>query len=144
MTTMTAAQVRTHTAGMEQAPEVPERPRPPRSYPAAYKLASKISEAHTDNSMLQNDLAWQIATDPKIKDRNLKLAETFANRANEASGGKDAGILDTVARIRFMQGQKDEAIALQEKAVGLADGDRKAQLERTLDSYKRGELTKDN
>lgn len=74
----------------------------------------------------------------------MKLAETFANRANEASGGKDAGILDTVARIRFMQGQKDEAIALQEKAVGLADGDRKAQLERTLDSYKRGELTKDN
>jgi transposase len=40
MTTMTAAQVRTHTGGMEQAPdpEVPERARPPRSYPAAYKL----------------------------------------------------------------------------------------------------------
>jgi transposase-like protein len=40
MTTMTAAQMRTHTGGMEQAPdpEVPERPRPPRSYPAAYKL----------------------------------------------------------------------------------------------------------
>ena len=40
MTTMTAAQVRTHTGRMEQAPdpEVPERPRPPRSYPAAYKL----------------------------------------------------------------------------------------------------------
>jgi transposase len=40
MTTMTAAQVRAQTAPMEQAPdpEVPERPRPPRSYPAAYKL----------------------------------------------------------------------------------------------------------
>jgi transposase len=40
MTTMTAAQVRLHTGGMEQVPdpEVPERPRPPRSYPAAYKL----------------------------------------------------------------------------------------------------------
>ena len=40
MTTMTAAQVRTHTGGMDQAPdpEVPERPRPPRTYPAAYKL----------------------------------------------------------------------------------------------------------
>jgi transposase len=40
MTTMTAAQLRTHTGGMEQAPdpEVPERPRPPRTYPAAYKL----------------------------------------------------------------------------------------------------------
>jgi len=40
MTTMTAAQVRAHTGGMDQAPdpEVPERPRPPRQYPAAYKL----------------------------------------------------------------------------------------------------------
>ena len=40
MTTMTAAQVRTHTGGMDRTPdpEVPERPRPPRQYPAAYKL----------------------------------------------------------------------------------------------------------
>jgi transposase len=40
MTTMTAAQVRAQTAPMEQVPdpEVPERPRPPRVYPAAYKL----------------------------------------------------------------------------------------------------------
>jgi hypothetical protein len=40
MTTMTAAQLRTHTGGMDQVPdpEVPERPRPPRQYPAAYKL----------------------------------------------------------------------------------------------------------
>jgi hypothetical protein len=40
MTTMTAAQLRTHTGGMDQAPdpEVRERPRTPRSYPAVYKL----------------------------------------------------------------------------------------------------------
>jgi transposase len=40
MTTMTAVQVRAETGPMEQAPdpEVPERPRPPRTYPAAYKL----------------------------------------------------------------------------------------------------------
>jgi transposase len=38
MTTMTAAQVREHTGGMTPDPEVPERPRPPRSYPAGYKL----------------------------------------------------------------------------------------------------------
>jgi transposase len=40
MTTMTAAQVRAQTAPMGQVPdpEVPERPRPPRTYPAAYKL----------------------------------------------------------------------------------------------------------
>jgi transposase-like protein len=40
MTTMTAAQVRAQSDGMDPAPdpEVPERPRPPRQYPAAYKL----------------------------------------------------------------------------------------------------------
>jgi transposase len=40
MTTMTAAQLRAQTAPMEQVPdpEVPERPRPPRTYPAADKL----------------------------------------------------------------------------------------------------------
>ena len=40
MTTMTAVQVRAQTGLMEQAPdpEVPERPRPPRQYPAVYKL----------------------------------------------------------------------------------------------------------
>jgi transposase len=40
MTTMTAAQLREQTGLIEQVPdpEVPERPRPPRTYPAAYKL----------------------------------------------------------------------------------------------------------
>ncbi len=33
-----AAQVRAHTGRMEPDPEVPERSRPPRTYPAAYKL----------------------------------------------------------------------------------------------------------
>jgi transposase len=38
MTTMTAAQLRVQTGGMEADPQVPERSRPPRTYPAAYKL----------------------------------------------------------------------------------------------------------
>jgi hypothetical protein len=40
MTTMTAAEVRAHTDGMDPAPdpEVLERLRPPRQYPAANKL----------------------------------------------------------------------------------------------------------
>jgi thiol-disulfide isomerase/thioredoxin len=113
-------------------------------YEAAYKMVNKVSEANQDNAMMQNELAWQIATDPNIKKRDLKLAETLANRANEGSKGKDPGILDTVARIKYMQGQKDEAIALQSKAVDLAEGPMKTQLEKTLESYKRGELSKAN
>jgi len=112
-------------------------------YPAAYKMVSKVSEANKDNPMMQNELAWQIATDPDIKDRDLKLADTLANRAYEGSKGKDPAILDTVARIKFMQGKKDDAIDLQSKAVDLAtDSQMKKQLEKTLESYKRGELSK--
>ncbi len=111
-------------------------------YTAAYKLVTKLSDAHKQDAAWQNGLAWQIATDPTIKQRDLKLAELCASRANEASQGKDPSILDTVARVKFMQGNKEEALALQEKAVGLADGDLKTELTKTLESYKKGEVPK--
>jgi thiol-disulfide isomerase/thioredoxin len=113
-------------------------------YPAAYKMVGKVSDAHRENPMLQNELAWQIATDPDIKERDLKLAQTLAERANDSSKGKDPAVLDTLARIKFMQGRKDEAIDLQSKAVDQAQGDMKTQLEKTLESYKRGEVSKGN
>ena len=109
-------------------------------YPAAYKMATKISDANPENAMLLNDLAWRIATDPSIKQRDLAVAEKIARQATKASEDKDGGILDTLARVLYMQGKKEDAIALQEKAIGLADGDRKADLQKTLDSYKKGEL----
>jgi thiol-disulfide isomerase/thioredoxin len=109
-------------------------------YPAAYKQALKISDANKDEAMLQNQLAWQILTDKSIKKRDLDVAETLANRANDAADGKDAAILDTVARIAFMRGKKQEAIELQEKAVKMAQGEMKSSLEATLNSYKKGEL----
>jgi transposase len=52
MTTMTAAQLRAQTDPMEQVPdpEVPERPRPPRQYPAAYKLRILEEYEQLDNA----------------------------------------------------------------------------------------------
>jgi len=113
-------------------------------YTAAYKLAAKISEAHLENAMIQNELAWQIATGPDLKERDLNLAETIARRANEAAKEQDPAVLDTLARVLFMQGKKEDAIALQEKAVNLADAGNKKQLQKTLESYQKGELTKAN
>ena len=113
-----------------------------KDYPAAYKLASKMSDAHPDNAMLQNQLAWQIATDEAIAERDLALARKIATRANEAAKGKDAAILDTLARVLFMQGKKEEAIELQTKAVNLAESGLKNSLQKTLQSYQRGELPK--
>jgi thiol-disulfide isomerase/thioredoxin len=115
-----------------------------KDYTAAYKLAAQISDTHKDNATLQNQLAWQIVSDDTLEQRDLKVAETLATRANDASGGKDAGIIDTLARVKFMQGKKDEAITLQEKAVNLVEGNDKTMLQGTLDSYKKGELPKAN
>lgn len=111
-------------------------------YQPAYKLATKLSDSKPGDAQLQNQLAWQIATDPAIKERDLKLAARCAERAKEASKGQDAAILDTVARVKFMQGEKQEAVALQKQAVALADGNMKEQMQQTLESYQRGELSK--
>src|SRR5262249_44790231 len=104
-------------------------------YKAAYALAGKLSEAYPDNPMLQNQLAWEIATKPGLEERDLDLAEKAAYRANDAAKGKDPAILDTVARVLFLKGEKDKAIEYQTKAVEFAEGQMKEQLQQTLASY---------
>ena len=113
-------------------------------YPAAYKIAAGLSDAHKDNAQLQNQIAWQILTDTSIKDRDLALAEKMAMRAKDASESKDAAILDTLARARFMLGKKDDAISLEQKALDLASADEKEMYQSTLGAYKEGRLPKAN
>jgi len=110
------------------------------NYAAAYKVAAALSQANKDNAMLQNDLAWRILTDKNIEQRDLDLAETIAGRADEAAKGADPNIIDTLARAKFMKGNKEEAIALQEKALKLTDSGAKDNFRKTLESYKNGEL----
>ena len=56
-----------------------------KDYPAAYKMADRISAAHKDDAVLQNELAWRIVNDKQIEKRDLGVAETIATRANDAS-----------------------------------------------------------
>jgi thiol-disulfide isomerase/thioredoxin len=114
-----------------------------KDYPAAYELANKISDAHPSNAALLNFLSWQIIKDKDNAKPNLELAEKMIDRAVKASDGKEPAILDTQARIQFMKGQKEAAIATQTKAVALADDDSKTVLQSTLDSYKQGKLPAD-
>jgi len=111
-----------------------------KDYAAAYQLAAKMSDAHKDDSGLQNYLAWQIVRDKTIEKPDLELAESLANRANEAAKGKDPEVLDTLARVLFMKGEKEEAVKAQAKSVVLAEPFDKAAKQSTLDSYKKGEL----
>jgi len=111
-----------------------------KNYPAAYELALRLSDQHQGNPALQNELAWRIATEPSIEQRDLALAEKLATRANEAAKGKDPAILDTLARVLFLRDKKPQAIATEQKAVELAVGDMVAPLQKNLDSYKQGVL----
>ena len=113
-----------------------------KDYKRAYAHAKKFSESHPDESMALNELAWTIATRPGIE-RDLDLAEKISAQANTAAKGENAEILDTVARVLFMKGDKGRAVELQEKAVALVQPDRKAQFQKVLDSYKADRLPDD-
>jgi thiol-disulfide isomerase/thioredoxin len=111
-----------------------------KDYTAAYKLGGSLSDAHPDDAILQNELAWFIATRPGLEKRDLTLAEKMAGRANQISQGKEPGVLDTLARVQFMSGKTNEAVATEQKAVNLTEGPLKEQLQQILTSYQQGKL----
>ncbi len=113
-----------------------------KDYPGAWKIASDLLTAHPDEAMLQNEIAWQMATRKGLTDRNLDLAEKIAGHANKVTKGENAEILDTLARVLFLKGEKPQAIELEKKAVQYAEGDRKEEFQTVLDCYKKGELPK--
>jgi hypothetical protein len=115
-----------------------------KDYTAAYDLASKIGDANEKNYGLLNFLSWQIVRDKGNDKPNLDLAQKLIDRAVKASDGKEPSILDTQARIQFMKGQKEAAIATQTKAVSLAEDDQKPVFQTALDSYKEGKLPQKN
>ncbi len=107
---------------------------------AALALARQLSAA-SENPRLLNELAWALATATAFAERDLELAHTLAARANRAVEGKDGAILDTFARVVFLQGDKAQAVTLQEQAVAQTpDEEQKKELEATLKSYRDGKL----
>jgi thiol-disulfide isomerase/thioredoxin len=111
-----------------------------KKYADAYKLAESLSDAHPKSAMLQNELAWTIATQPGLEKRGLALAEKMAVRANEATQGKEPAVLDTLARVQFMNGKQTEAIATEQKALDIAPDEQKVFLKKFLASYQEGKL----
>ena len=105
-------------------------------------MYEKSALDHIDNAEVQNEIAWDLLTNPRFgKNINLALAEKCAVRAVALSKEDEADKLDTLARVRWLQGQKDEAIKLQEKAVRKASYlTLKEELQLTLDSLRKGVL----
>lgn len=83
-----------------------------------------------------NGVAWSIVNPSNsLTRRDVDLALIAAEKANELSNGEDAGVLDTLARVHFTQGQLEQAIKIQTKAVEIADDDMKKSLKLSLNEY---------
>lgn len=89
-----------------------------------------------DDATSLNNVAWDIATGEGLKTRDLDLALRLATRAVEVSEGREAFILDTLARVQFDKGDPDTAIITQQKAVDLAEPGRVGEYIATLERYK--------
>jgi Flp pilus assembly protein TadD len=108
---------------------------------AAETVASRLEQREPESAGFHNQLAWTLATSDSPSKGILDIAEKSATRANDIAQGKDAAIMDTVARVQFMRGNKEQAIKTQQKAVDLmTDDGAKKEFTKTLDSYKSGKL----
>jgi len=95
---------------------------------------SLVTLAEKDPQIL-NAIAWNVLTAAVIKTRDTAFALQVAEAAVEASGGKEAAILDTYARALFDNGKKSEAVLQQKKAIEIAPEAKKSQREAALRKY---------
>ena len=108
-----------------------------------YKRMAAFADEAGDDWVLQNEIAWELATNVEFEGkRDLALASRLAERAVKLSEGAEerSNCLDTLARIRFLQGKKDEALKLQQQAVDAALPEIKPLATKILESYRKGEL----
>jgi len=113
-----------------------------KKYDEAYKFADSFSDSYPADVSRQNILAWEIVTQDGVEQRNLALSLKLAERANKAASGKNAAVLDTLARIQFMSEKKTEAIATEQKAVEAASDEEKDNYQKFLTDYQQGRLPK--
>lgn len=110
-----------------------------------YRAASDFGRRAVEGVMAQNsrylnELAWAIVNPAnEVEGRDLDLALKAATRADELTGGKNASIIDTVARVHFWKGDLVKAIELQRKSVAaITAGDlpeTRDEVEATLREY---------
>jgi serine protease Do len=105
-----------------------------RGYRWARRLLDSDLEAKAE---LLNEISWFIFTDERVENRDLDCGMELARLAVKRSRGRDAAILDTLARGHFEQGELEQAIKVQTRAVKRARGQGKAVIRETLDRYKR-------
>ncbi len=104
-----------------------------------YEIGNGLVEEYWNDPGTLNYVSWHVAANPKVARRDLDFAMKAATRADELAKHEDASIIDTLARVYWEKDDKDRAIALQKKAIDVADERMKPQLQETLDRYKASE-----
>ena len=103
-----------------------------------YEIADRLmaGEVRADAEQL-NELSWFIFTDDRLKTRDIERGMKLARLAVKRSRGRDAAILDTLARGHVEQGDLDDAIKTQKRALKRARGSTRLAIKETLDRYTR-------
>ena len=83
------------------------------------RLGKALAAKYNDDAEALNEIAWSVATVTGVKESDLAFADATATRANVLEE-KSAAILDTLARIKLMKGDRKVEILLQQKAVANA------------------------
>lgn len=112
-----------------------------KDYASMRTHAEKLAVTYAHEPMVLNEIAWILVTTEGVEKPDVELAERIAKRAVEASGRKEPAMLDTLARVLFVKGDRDAAVAAQEEAIKQVDDDLlREQLEETLKCYRAGQL----
>ena len=94
-----------------------------------------------ESSQALNELAWRIV-DPvnPFPQQNLDVALKAAKKADELTDNSNGAILDTLARVYWLRGDKKKALELQEKAVKVNDEAQfDEELQQRLEEYRKGQ-----
>lgn len=85
-----------------------------------------------------NNFAWSVFENCKDPDC-IAAAMAWSKRSVEETKEKEPMFLDTYANLLYKLGKKNEAIAMQQKAVDLLPADEKGDYQTTLDKMKKGQ-----
>ena len=91
-----------------------------KDFSQAVEQYRRILEAQPESVEAMSNLAWLLATstDPAVRD--VPAAMSLVQRAADRAGGREAGVLDTLAVVYAEAGQFDRAVETASKAVELA------------------------
>lgn len=67
-----------------------------------------------------NDTAWLMATEMTLSSGDWELVLGLAERAVDATAGRDPNVLDTLAEVQFRTGHAEAALGTIERAIALA------------------------